>query len=139
MTASTIYKTVAVLLVLYAAGHTLGFAHVDPAWGVDAPIAALRTTTFTAQGISGRTFWGFYYGFGIFCSVLLLFSAAIAWQLGAVPASTLRNMQLASWSFVLAFAATTVVTWRWFFTAPVVFSAMITAGLVAAAALARRG
>ena len=59
MSASSIYKAVAAILVLYALGHTLGFARVDPRWGVDAPLAQLKTITFAAQGTPGRTYWGF--------------------------------------------------------------------------------
>ena len=137
MSASLIYRIVAVLLVLYTLGHTLGFAHVDPRWGVDAPLAQLRSITFAAQGTPGRTYWGFYLGFGYFCSVLLLFAAALAWQLGAVPHEMLRQLQLLSWSFAAAFVVVTIISWQYFFTAPVVFSIVITLGLVAAAWRAR--
>lgn len=137
MSTSSIYRVVAVLLVLYTLGHTLGFARVDPGWGVDAPIAALKSITFAAQGTPRRTYWGFYVGFGYFCSVLLLFAAGLAWQLGAVPPGTLRSLQLISWWFAATFLVATVVTWRYFFTAPMVFSALITIGLVVAAWRAR--
>lgn len=137
MSASSIYKAVAAILVLYALGHTLGFAHVDPRWGVDAPLAQLKTITFAAQGTPGRTYWGFYVGFGYFCSVLMLLAAVIAWQLGVVPRETLHSLQLMSWSFAAAFVIATVITWRYFFTAPVVFSAIITLGLLAGAWRAR--
>ena len=139
MSASSIYKAVAAILVLYALGHTLGFARVDPRWGVDAPLAQLRTITFAAQGTPGRTYWGFYVGFGYFCSVLMLLAAAIAWQLGAVPRETLRSLQVMSWSLVAAFVVATAITWRYFFTAPVVFSAIIALGLLAGAWRARVG
>jgi hypothetical protein len=137
MSASSIYRIVAVFLVLYALGHTLGFTHVDPRWGVDAPLTQLKTITFAAQGTPGRTYWGFYVGFGYFCSVLLLFAAVLAWQLGAMSSDILRNVQFISWSFAGAFAVLTVITWRYFFTAPITFSALITFGLAAAAWRAR--
>ena len=35
MHASTLYRIAAVLLPLFAAGHTLGFRQSDPTWGVD--------------------------------------------------------------------------------------------------------
>lgn len=137
MSTSLIYRVVAVLLVLYTVGHTLGFAHVDPSWGVDAPLAQLKAITFAAQGTPGRTYWGFYVGFGYFCSVLLLFAAALAWQLGALSRETLHSLQFISWSFAATFLVATVITWRYFFTAPIVFSAVITVGLTVAAWRAR--
>jgi hypothetical protein len=137
MSPTSIYRIVAVLLVLYMLGHTLGFARVDPRWGVDAPLAQLRTITFVAQGTPGRTYWGFYLGFGYFCSVLMLLAAALAWQLGMLPHDTLRSLQVISWAFAAAFVVATAITWKYFFTAPVVFSALVTFGLVIAAWRAR--
>lgn len=137
MSASSIYRTVAMLLLLYAIGHTLGFARVDPRWGVDAPLSQLKTITFAAQGTPGRTYWGFYLGFGYFCSVLLLFAALLAWQLGALPHEVLRELQFISWCFAGAFVVVTAITWKYFFTAPLAFSTVITAGLALAAWRAR--
>lgn len=125
------------LLLLYAIGHTLGFARVDPRWGVDAPLSQLKTITFAAQGTPGRTYWGFYLGFGYFCSVLLLFAALFAWQLGALPHEVLRELQFISWCFAGAFVVVTAITWKYFFTAPLAFSTVITAGLALAAWRAR--
>ena len=137
MSTSLVYRVVAVLLVLYTLGHTLGFAHVDPAWGVDGPLAQLKATTFVAQGRAGRTYWGFYLGFGYFCSVLLLFAAALAWQLGGLPRETLHSLQVIAWAFAVTFLVATIVTWKYFFPAPVAFSAVITIGLLVAAWQAR--
>ena len=137
MNVSTIYRVVTVLLVLFALGHTLGFNRVDPSWGVSGPIAALQTTRFTAQGTPGRTYWGFYLGFGYFCSALMFFAAALAWQLSRLPSETLSRLQFIEWTFAITFVVTTVVTWKFFFTAPMVFSTLITIGLFAGAWRAR--
>jgi len=137
MPISLIYWIAAVLLVLYAIGHTLGFSRVDSAWGVTAPITELQRIRFTAQGTPGRTYWGFYLGFGYFCSVLLLLAAALAWQVGRLPGDVVRRMQPLLWAFAIAFAATSFITWKFFFTAPVVFSLLVTLGLVGGAWLAR--
>jgi hypothetical protein len=133
VTPSLLYRIAAVLLVLYAAGHTFGFQHVDPRWGVDDLINRLRTTPFAVQGRPGRTYWGFILGFGYFCTVLMLFCALLAWQLGGLPTTTLATMPLATWGFAVAFAVATVVTWRYFFMAPIVFSFLVTLCLTAAA------
>jgi hypothetical protein len=138
MTASLLYRIAAGLLVLYAAGHTFGFQHVDPRWGVDDLIDRLRKTQFAVQGRQGRTYWGFILGFGYFCTVLMLFAALLAWQLGALPQSTLAMIPLATWGFAVCFAAATVVTWRYFFVAPIAFSTLITVCLTLAAWLSRR-
>lgn len=132
MRVSLLYRIAAVLLVLFAVGHTLGFRRVDPRWGVDAAIAALKATRFEVQGF-GRTYWSFYTGFGLFVTVLLVFAAIFAWQLAGVPAEALRAMPLATWGLALCFAVVTLLSWRYFFAAPIVFSAVITICLVLAA------
>ena len=138
MSASWFYRIAAVLLVLYAAGHTVGYTKVDPAWGVDAPLAALRATTFAAQGVPGRTYWGFFVGFGLFVSVMMLFAATVAWQLGGASADVLRALGLIRWSFAVAFVINTYFTWRYFFVAPMAFSVLIVIVLLAGAWLGGR-
>ena len=65
MKAALLYRIASVLLILFALGHTLGFRRVDPRWGVDSIIGALRSTHFDVQGLN-RTYWDFYIGFGLF-------------------------------------------------------------------------
>jgi hypothetical protein len=137
MTAALVYKIVTGLLAFWAFGHGRGFARVDPTWGVDEPIAKLKDIKFTALGTPNRTYWGFYLGFGHFGTVMLVFAAAISLQLGLLPAETLRSLQFASWSFAVLFSAAALVTWRYFFTVPTIFSALIAIGLIVAAVLAR--
>ncbi len=137
MTVSLLYHVAAILLVLYAAGHTMGFRRVDPRWGIDAFVAGLRTTRFDVQG-RRHSYWDFYVGFGLFVTVLLAFAAVLAWQLGGLPAATLATLPLITWGLAACFVAATVVTWRYFFVAPIVFSVIITLCLLAAAWLAGR-
>jgi len=65
--------------------------------------------------------------------VLYLFAAILAWQLGGLPVTTLALMRGTLWAFALAFAAITIVSWRYLFIVPVVFSIVITICLTAAA------
>lgn len=132
MKAPLLYRLASVLLLLFAFGHTMGFRRVDPRWGLDAAIGALKATRFDVQGFS-RTYWGFYTGFGLFVTVFLLFAAALAWQLGGLPREVLKGMPLATWGLALCFVAVTVLSWRYFFIAPVVFSGLIAVCLLTAA------
>ena len=132
MKASVLYRIASVLLLLFAVGHTLGFRKVDPRWGVDSLIASMRNIHFDAQGFS-RSYWEFYTGFGLFVSVFLLFAAFLAWQLGGLPAQSLAGMRGIAWALALCFVAVTVLSWRYFFITPVIFSIVITICLIAAA------
>ena len=132
MKASVLYRIASVLILLFAAGHTLGFRKIDPKWQIDSLVESMRTTRFVTQGVS-RTYWDSYTGFGLFVSLLLVFAAVLAWQLGGLPPSTLTLMRGPGWTLAISFAAVTVLSWRYFFIAPVVFSSIISLCLFAAA------
>ncbi len=132
MKASLLYRTAAVLLLLFAVGHTLGFRESDPAWGVDALVGSMRSLHFDVQGFS-RTYWDLFLAAGFSVGVLYLFAAVLAWQLGGLPAETLAVMRLTAWAFAVCFAAITVVSWRYLFILPLAFSGVITLALTAAA------
>jgi hypothetical protein len=129
---SLLYRITSVLLVLFAVGHTLGFRRVDPSWGVDSFISALKSTHFAVQGVD-RTYWDFYTGFGLFVTVFLLFTAILTWQLGSLPKEILSTMWILNWSLAACFMAVTILSWAYFFVVPVVFSALIALCLVCAA------
>lgn len=137
MSASLLYRIASVLLVLFGLGHQFGFRHVDPRWGVDSAIGTLKATRFQIQGMT-RTYWGFFSGFGFFVTVLLCFAAILAFALGGLPAETLRSFGLVTWTFALSFVVITLLTWRYFFIAPLVFSGLVALCLLLAAWSAAR-
>ncbi len=137
MKASLLYRIASVLLILFALGHTLGFRRVDPRWGIDSLIGTMRSTRFLAQGFD-RTYWDFFVGFGLFVTVLLVFVAVLAWQLGGLPKEYLAAMPLATWGLAACFLVVTFLSWRYFFMLPVIFSGVITVCLVLAAWSAAR-
>jgi hypothetical protein len=126
---SLFYKIASVLLTLFAVGHTLGFRQIDPGWKVDSLVASMQTIHFEVQGFS-RTYWDFYVGFGLFVSVLLFLAAVIAWQLGSIQAEILARLTILKWGLALCLVAVTVLSWRYFFWAPVIFSSVITFCLI---------
>lgn len=137
MKASMFYRIAAVLLVLFAAGHTLGFRASDPKWGVDALLGSMRSIHFDVQGFN-RTYWDLFEAAGFSVGVLYLFAAILAWQLGGLPAATLALMRGTAWAFALCFAIIAVVSWRYLFIIPIAFSIVITLCLTAAAWLSTR-
>src|SRR5437588_12471402 len=119
MKASVFYRIAAVLLVLFAVGHTGGFRQSDTKWGVDALLGLMRSVHFDAQGFT-RTYWDFFSAFGLFFSVFLLFAAVLAWLLGG------------------CFVAVTALSGTYAFTTPLVFSTLITVCLTSAAWLSAK-
>jgi hypothetical protein len=137
MKASLFYRIAAVLLLLFAIGHTLGFRQSDPTWGVDTLLASMRSIHFEVQGFS-RTYWDFFSAFGLFFSVFLLFAAVLAWQLGGLPAEIFARMRRTAWALAICFAAVTALSLKYAFTTPIVFSTTITMCLIAAAWLSAK-
>jgi hypothetical protein len=132
-----LYRIAAVLLLLFAAGHTFGFRQNNPEWGAGAVLELMRSVHFDAQGFT-RTYWDFFSAFGLFFSVFLLFSAVLAWLLGGFPAETLARVRGIAWALAGCFVAITALSWRFAFTTPIVFSILITVCLIAAAWLSTK-
>jgi hypothetical protein len=132
MKASLFYRIASVLLLLFAIGHTLGFRQNNPEWGADAVLGIMRSVHFDALGFN-RTYWDFFTAFGLFFTVFLLFAAVLAWQLAGLPAEIFARMRGTAWALAISFAAVTVLSWRYAFLIPIVFSALITICLIAAA------
>lgn len=137
MKASLFYRIAAVLLLLLAVGHILGFRQSDPKWGVDAVLSSMRSIHFSVQGFD-RTYWDLFLAGGFSVSVFFLFSTVLAWQLGRLPAATLALIRGIAWAFALCFAAITFVSWKYLFTLPLAFSILITLCLIAAAWLSAK-
>lgn len=137
MNASILYRIASVLLLLFAAGHTLGFRHADPGWGVDSLIGLMRSIHFEVLG-SSRTYWNFFVGFGLFVSIFLVFAAVLAWQLAGLPAETLALMRGTAWALVICFGAVAFLSFRYFFIIPLAFSIVILFCLTAAAWLSAK-
>lgn len=83
------YRIAALLLVLFAAGHTIGFLSFKPP---TAEAMAVRDTMMNVHfqvNNADLSYGGFYTGFGLFVTAYLLFSAFLAWHLALHPASTI--------------------------------------------------
>ena len=137
MKASICYRIAAVLLLLFAVAHTLGFSQSDPTWKVDALLGSMRSIHFDVLGFN-RTYWDFFVAAGYSVGVFYLFAAILAWQMGGLPAATLSSMRGATWAFAVAFAAIAVVSWRHLFIVPIALSIAITICLTAAAAVSAK-
>jgi hypothetical protein len=132
MKASMFYRIAAVLLLLLAVGHAVGFRQSDPRWGVDALLSSMRSIHFDVQGFN-RSYWDFFVAAGFSVDVFFIFAAILALELGRLPAATLALMRGIAWAFALCFAGVAVVSWSHLFTVPIAFSVVITLCLSAAA------
>lgn len=129
-----LYRIAAVLLLLFALGHTLGFRQNNPEWAAGSVIDSMRAIHFDAQGFN-RSYWDFFSAFGLFFTVFLVFAAVLAWQLSSLPADTFAAVRPIAWSLAICFVAITALCFRYAFTTPIVFAVLITICLLAAPSL----
>ena len=137
MKASLFYRIAAILLLVFAIGHTLGFSQSDPEWKADFVLRTMRTTHFDVQGFD-RTYWDLFLAAGYCVGMFYLFAAILAWQLSRLPPDTLARMSATLWVLTLCFAGITIVSWMFLFIIPVAFSLAITIILAIAAWLATK-
>ena len=137
MKASYAYRAAAVLLLLFAIGHTFSFSQTDPKWGLADMLGQMRSIRFSIAGFD-RTYWDFFIASGLTVGILYLFSAILAWQLGSLRPEPLKELRLVTWTFPIAYAAIAVVSRVHLFIIPIAFSVLITICLAAGAWLASR-
>ena len=117
------WRTLGVILALFAAGHTLGTAapHVTRGAQEAAVFRAMQTFSFPIMGFE-RSYWDFYRGFALTISVLLAVMAVIAWQLGALTLREPRQALPMAITLLLGCLGIAVISWLFFFGGPIVFS-----------------
>jgi len=125
---SVIYLRVAsVLTLLHAILHTMGgvFGKAEPG-PQQAAVAAMKANQFPLMGVT-RSYWSFYRGMGLAVTVFLTIAALVFWQLSSLAKTDSGRLRPIYWTFLLGFVAMAVVSYAYFFAAPVVVELMIAA------------
>ncbi len=129
MKSTWLYRTAAVLFILFALGHTFGFLHFRPATPEGVAVHdAMNNVHFQIKS-GDFTYGKFYTGFGLFVTAYLLFSAFLAWHLGDVVAKHPQAVGALGWGFFAVQVACLALSWIYFFAGPVAFSGLTTACL----------
>ena len=79
-----------------------------------------------------RTYWDFFFGYGIIATITLLVQAVLFWQLATLAKTHAALTRPILILFFFNFAATAIVAWRYFFIAPAITELLIAACLAAA-------
>ena len=135
--ATLLFRIASILLVLFAAGHTVGFLKFKAPTSEGVAVRdAMATVVFQ---VGGKTFSyeRFYVGFGLFITVELLFSAFVSWHLGSMAARSPEAIGALGWAFAAAQLAGLVLSWLFFFPVTAVFSGVVTVCLAGAAFLVK--
>jgi hypothetical protein len=86
-------------------------------------IEAMKSHRFDVLG-AHRTYWDFYFGFGVMISVYLLVQAVVLWQLASLAKRGTQVRSIVA-SFLVAFAINAILVWKYFFTIPAIMVMVI--------------
>lgn len=77
-------------------------------------LRAMREVPFEVGGAT-RSYWHFYFGFGVHIGVLLTLLAVLLWQLGSIGADDVARIRPMLVAICAAFAIGTAVLWVYIF------------------------
>ena len=132
MTPTLFLRIASVLTVLHSILHTIGGVLSKPKDPEQiAVIETMKSHTFNVMG-SLRTFWGFFFGYGLGVTVTLLIQGILFWMLGSLVKTSPAAVKPIVGLFAINFAVMSVIVSKYFFIAPGVTEALITVSLAAA-------
>jgi hypothetical protein len=131
-------RIASVLTLIHAALHTIGgvFGKVAPG-PQQAAVTAMQVNQFQVMGVT-RTFWDFYMGLGLAGSVFMTVEAVVFWQLSSLAKTDALRLRPVLATFLIGFLGVAVVSYRYFFSAPVITEILIALCLGLAIASARQ-
>lgn len=119
----TPFRIAAYLLAVLFLGHTGGGMLAQKSLGPasDVVFAAMKAVHFNFNG-ADASWYGFWFGFGLTVSVYVLFSVVVAWQLDKVAPDRWSSVSTIAWMFAATQLANAVLSWKYFFLGPTLFS-----------------
>ena len=136
MTTTLWLRVSAIIMLVFTLGHTLGgLGHWSP-MGENAVLEAMRTVRFDAMGAS-RTYFDFYMGFGWMLSVTMLMEAILLWLLAGLARSDAALVRPMVSVIALSAVAGAILSWRFLFPVPALFSLVLVVCLAMALVASR--
>ena len=137
LSTSAALRAAAIVSLLYGLGHKSGLPWTPSAEAApSAVVEQMRAVSFVAEGVN-RTYWDFYFGFGLIIGAFLVFQAVSLWLLASVARRDPRLTVPLSASFLVGSLVNAVLGIRYFFALPPIFAVVIALLLGAAMWMAR--
>ncbi len=127
MSATILFRIAAIVFLLFALGHTFGFLTFKPPTAQGLAVRKAMSDVEFKVGGSNLSYGRFYRGFGLSCTVSMLFLAILCWQLGALAAVHPRAIVGVAWSLFGVQVVGVVLSVKYFGLPPAIFSAALTA------------
>ncbi len=125
MRSSTFLRIASVITFLYFVGHTASIPWTPAVGPAEAPVLeAMKRHGFNVLG-SNRTYWDFYFGFGLIISGYLMVQAVVLWQLGSLAKREPAKVRAIVVSFLVAFIFNAFLAWKYFFAIPLINAILI--------------
>jgi hypothetical protein len=131
MRTAGVLRIAAILALVQGVAHTALFLTAKPGHGAEeaAVISAMQSHRFLFSGLS-RSYWDFYYGYGLLAALVVFVEVALFWMLASVareaPARTRPFIAL----FILYNIAHAAILARYFFPLPIVMDGLVTIALI---------
>jgi hypothetical protein len=131
--ATLFLRIASVLTLVRCILHTFGGVLSSLRHGAEevAVIDIMKSHFFDVMG-SIRSYWDFFFGYGLFVTIFLLGVAGLLWQLGLFTKSNSIGIRPIVALFSMTFVATAVVAWRYFFLGPAITELLIAISLAMA-------
>jgi hypothetical protein len=124
MRAAAWFRAAAVVLLLFAVGHTYGFLAFRPETAEGRAVWDAMNKVRFSVGSTTFSYGGFYIGFGLFISAFQVFCIWLAWTLGSMARQGEMAARRIAWGMFLLQCIGTVLSLRYFSLGPVVLSAI---------------
>jgi hypothetical protein len=125
MSATASYRIAAILFVLFAAGHTVGFLTLTPPTAEALAVRDAMNKVHFEVGGASFSYGGFYRGFGLSITEYLIFSAFLAWHLGKTAAAYPAAVGMLGWIFFAVQIAGLALSLKYFSLPPAILSALV--------------
>ena len=131
-------RIASVLTLIHCILHTVGGVFGSPQHGAEeiAVIHAMKSHRFDFLG-SMRSYWDFFFGYGLFITLVLLILAILFWQLSVFWTRNPALVRSIIVLFSINFLVMAIVSWRYFFIAPAITELLIAVCLGIAVMLAK--
>lgn len=132
------FRISAVILLLFAVGHTFGFLTFKPP--TEQGLAVRESMANVHFQVDGKIFsyGGFYRGFGLSATVSMLFEGFVCWFLGGLARRHPREVVAIGWALILQQVAGMALSLMYFGIPPIIFSVVLTVCIVIATLLAAK-
>jgi hypothetical protein len=132
------FRITAILILLFAVGHTFGFLAFRPSTTDGRAVWLAMNSVSFAEGHSTFSYGEFYLGFGLFITAFQLFAAWLAWLVGSMARQGAAGVRAIAWGMFALQIVGIGLSLRYFSAGPGVLSAMTAACLAMAAIFNRR-